>query len=86
MSGTTLAAPLAEHLDRLRAAVDEALVRWLPTEADCPGTLAAAIRYAVFPGGKRLRPILALLACEACGGGPEAAMPGACAVELVHCY
>jgi len=44
------------------------------------------MRYSVFAGGKRLRPILALAAAEACGGDPECALPAACAVELVHTY
>jgi geranylgeranyl diphosphate synthase type II len=77
---------LAEHLAALRRAVDAALDRWLPTERDCPPTLAAAMRYAVFPSGKRLRPVLVLLAAEACGGSIDVAMPAASAVELVHCY
>jgi geranylgeranyl diphosphate synthase type II len=73
-------------MERLRACVDRALDAWLPAEPDCPRPLAEAMRYAVFPGGKRLRPILVLLASEACGGSDERAMPAACAVELVHCY
>ena len=86
MSGPALLASLSERLQTLRVAVDEALDHWLPTDTDCPSTLAAAMRYAVFPGGKRLRPVLVLLGCEACGGRQDAAMPGACAVELVHSY
>jgi geranylgeranyl diphosphate synthase type II len=77
---------LIERLDAIRTAVDAALDRWLPTEQDCSTALAAAMRYAVFPSGKRLRPALVLLAAEACGGAIEPAMPAACAVELVHCY
>jgi geranylgeranyl diphosphate synthase type II len=86
LSSGTVSSPLLDRLESLRAAVDAALDRWLPTEADCPAALAAAIRYAVFPAGKRLRPMLVLLGCEACGGRHEAALPAACAVELVHCY
>ncbi len=84
----TIATPtqLAESLDTHRTAVDAALEGWLPHEMDCPESLAAAMRYAVFPGGKRLRPMLVILACESCGGTIQAAMPAACAVELVHCY
>ena len=44
------------------------------------------MRYSVFAGGKRLRPALALLAAEACGADPSVALPGACALELVHTY
>ncbi len=80
------AAAWTQYFEARRAAADAALERWLPRKGDCPAPLAAAMRYAVFPGGKRLRPLLAQLACEACGGSADAALPGACAVELVHCY
>ena len=82
---------LPEYLDRSRRRVDDALAAYLP-EADasagaaCPLRLAAAMRYSVLGGGKRLRPVLCLMAAEACGGDPDAAMPAACALELVHTY
>jgi geranylgeranyl diphosphate synthase type II len=44
------------------------------------------MRYSVLGGGKRLRPLLCLMAAEACGGTAEAALPAACALELVHTY
>ena len=44
------------------------------------------MRHAVFPGGKRIRPLLTLMACRAAGGNEAAAMAPACSVELVHCY
>ena len=44
------------------------------------------MRYSLLAPGKRLRPLLVLLATEACGGQIEAAMPAACAVEMVHAY
>lgn len=78
-------APLA-HLQHLREGVEEALARWLEFEPGCPPRLEEAMRYAVLQGGKRLRPLLALLACEACGGDAALAMPAACAVEFVHAY
>ncbi len=86
MSVSTSQDSLATHLSARRAAVDAALERWLPCEPAVPAALAAAMHYAVFPGGKRLRPALVLLACDACGGDEQAGMPAACAVELVHCY
>jgi geranylgeranyl diphosphate synthase type II len=52
----------------------------------CPGVLNQAIRYSLLAGGKRLRPLLVLLATEACEGSAEDAMPAACAVEMVHTY
>ena len=65
--------------------------RYLPEESDdpaaaCPARLAAAMRYSVLGGGKRLRPLLCLMAAEACGAEPEAALPAACALEMVHTY
>lgn len=66
--------------------VDSALDRLLPKVDEPPGTLHGAIRHSMFAGGKRLRPILLLAACEACGGDAEKAIPAACAVECIHTY
>jgi len=86
LTGRVEAQTLSEYMDRLRAAVEDALEHCLPSGNSCPPRLAEAMRYAVFPGGKRIRPVLTLAACEACGGRIEAALPAACAVELIHCY
>ena len=67
-------------------AVEETLERWLPEPSTPPTRLHAAMRHLVFPGGKRLRPALALAAAEAVGGPAAAALPMAAAVELVHIY
>ncbi|MCP5285853.1 MAG: polyprenyl synthetase family protein [Burkholderiaceae bacterium] len=70
-----------------RAALDEvegALSAWVP--ADAPAGLGEAMRYGVLDGGKRLRPLLVLAACDATGGDREAAMRAAVAVELIHAY
>lgn len=82
---------LADYLAEARRRVDAALDRYLPAvedgpDAPCPPRLAAAMRHSVMGGGKRLRPVLALMAAEACGGDPAAALPAACALELVHTY
>jgi geranylgeranyl diphosphate synthase type II len=79
---------LGETLSRARAAIEQALASACPAEqgGDCPPRLAAAMRYATLGGGKRLRPVLTLLAAEACGGTWEQALPAACAVEMIHCY
>lgn len=66
--------------------VDEALDRFLPREDDLPASIHKSMRYSVFAGGKRIRPILMLAACEAVGGELEAAMPAACAMEMIHTY
>lgn len=71
---------------RLRARVDAALDVYTHLPADCPERLREAIRYSLLAPGKRLRPLLALSAAEACGGTIEDAMPAACAVEMIHAY
>ena len=63
---------------------EEALDHLVPAAA--PAGLGAAMRYAVLAGGKRLRPLLVLAACEAVGGDRNAAIRAACAVELIHAY
>lgn len=65
-------------------AVERALDAWVP--ADTPAGLGHAMRYGVLDGGKRLRPLLVLAACEAVGGQREAALRAAVAVELIHAY
>ncbi len=73
-------------LDAVRAAVDATLDEWLPRPDAPPTRLHESMRYSVFAGGKRVRPILAILACRAAGGSDDAAMPGACAIECIHTY
>lgn len=53
---------------------------------DCPRNLRDAIRYSLLAPGKRLRPVLCLMACEAVGGTREDALAGAMALEMMHCY
>jgi geranylgeranyl diphosphate synthase type II len=82
---------LSEYLDRARSRIEEALTRYLPevsegSDSACPARLASAMRYSLLAGGKRLRPVLCLMAAEACGGDVEAAIPAACALEMVHTY
>lgn len=69
-----------------RRRIDDELERLLPDEATAPARLHQAMRYAVFAGGKRIRPALALLACETQGGDPADALPGAAALEMIHTY
>lgn len=57
-----------------------------PLGSECPARLRDAMRYSLLGPGKRLRPLLVLLAARACGGSVQAAMPAACAVEMVHAY
>ncbi len=76
------------HLD----AVERALETWVTVDAPvgldhgAPAALVAAMRYAVLDGGKRLRPLLVMAACEAVSGNAQAALRAACATELIHAY
>jgi geranylgeranyl diphosphate synthase, type II len=74
------------YLKERAAAVDEALERLLPPETDPPATIHKAMRYSVFAGGKRLRPVLVIAGAEAVGGAMERVMPAACAMECIHTY
>ncbi len=73
-------------LDDLRSFIEEELDRWLGTADEIEPALARAMRYSVFSGGKRVRPVLTLLACRVVSGHFEAALPAACAVEMIHTY
>lgn len=77
---------LADYLKNQMAVINTALDTLLPPETERPEKLHAAMRYSIFAGGKRLRPVLCLTACEACGGDPQRAIPAACALELLHTY
>ena len=77
---------LPSYLRTRQKEVDQALDRFLPKAATKPATIHKAMRYSLFAGGKRLRPILCLAAAEACGGTIAKALPLACAVECIHTY
>ncbi|MCL1920779.1 MAG: polyprenyl synthetase family protein [Kiritimatiellaeota bacterium] len=69
-----------------KAFIEARLSACLPPPGARPERLTDAMRYAVMPGGKRLRAILCLAAAEAAGGRAEDAAHAACAVELLHAY
>ncbi len=77
---------LPKYLRARGKEVDRALDRFLPKASAKPPTIHQAMRYSVFAGGKRLRPILCLAAAEACGGPATRALPLACAMECIHTY
>lgn len=77
---------LKAYLNDRQNIVEEALTRYLPSEDNIPAEIFKAIRYSVFAGGKRIRPILCLAAVEALGGDIAQALPVACALELIHTY
>ncbi|QDT98962.1 polyprenyl synthetase family protein [Gimesia aquarii] len=75
-----------DRWSHLQSLVNRQLPESLDLSTDCPPILKEAMSYSLSAGGKRLRPILVLLSCEACGGELEAALPAACAIEMVHTY
>ena len=77
---------LEEYLQRQSRAIDVALESYLDKYPGRQQTIARAMRYGVFPGGKRIRPILTVAAGELFGAPVSRVMPFACAVELVHAY
>ncbi|RLB72192.1 MAG: polyprenyl synthetase family protein [Deltaproteobacteria bacterium] len=77
---------LQTYLQERVRLVDSTLDRFLPGVDSLPTRLHAAMRYSVFAGGKRIRPILMLAACEAVGGEMKNVLPAACAIEMVHSY
>jgi geranylgeranyl diphosphate synthase, type II len=98
----TAAQPLKTYLQQHCRRVDDALERFLPSPPSCPPVISEAMRYSLFAGGKRFRPVLVLAAAEAIAErpglqqrpghatGPEdawrLALPAACAIEMIHTY
>ncbi len=77
---------LEDYLAQRIQLIDAELEKLLPAAESRPARLHEAMRYSVFAGGKRIRPILLLAACDAVGGEPEDALPAACALEMIHTY
>ena len=86
MTGRTETLDLQSYLAANKRLVDETLDSLLPKSTGPAATVVEAMRYAVTGGGKRLRPILAMAACEACGGTFDDVLEPAAAVELIHTY
>ena len=74
------------YLSDARDRVDEALAYCLSQRVPQGSRAGQAMHYSLMAGGKRLRPILCLAGCEACGGNRSDALPAACAVEMIHTY
>lgn len=77
---------LSDYINFICAQTDKALDAALPSESEQPVTLHRAMRYSIFAGGKRMRPVLCTAAAEACGGTWQDAMPVCCALEMMHAY
>jgi geranylgeranyl diphosphate synthase type II len=77
---------IASYLAEKRMLINEALARFIPPSKELHHTVVEAMRYSLFAGGKRIRPILCISGWEAAGGGDAAVMPFACALEMIHTY
>ncbi|MFH1073901.1 MAG: farnesyl diphosphate synthase [Candidatus Firestonebacteria bacterium] len=75
-----------KYLNSRCALVDKALDKMMPERAEYPSIINQAMRYSVFAGGKRVRPVLVIMAAEALGYEASRVMPTACAMELIHTY
>src|ERR1700683_2637470 len=77
---------LREYLARQQQLVDAELVRLVPSEDTPPATIHRAMRYSLFAGGKRIRPILCIEAARAVSDAGDGAIAAACSLELIHTY
>ena len=77
---------LTEYLARQQARADHALNRWVPPESTLPESIHKAMRYSLFAGGKRIRPILCMAAAESVSDFPAGVESCACTLELIHTY
>ena len=77
---------IREYLANIGSLIDDALGLYLPDEERMPQSLHKAMRYSIFAGGKRIRPVLMMAACDAVGGQRDNAIPAACAMEMIHTY
>ncbi len=78
--------PLHSYFETRRKMVEKALDHYMDKTTSNPELIYEAMRYSVFAGGKRLRPVLVLMGAEICGKKPEIALPTAAAMELIHTY
>jgi geranylgeranyl diphosphate synthase, type II len=77
---------LDQYMAHQQKRVDAALDRWVPAEGEDPVLIHRAMRYSLFAGGKRIRPLLAIAAAEAVSDSPSGIENAACSLELIHTY
>jgi geranylgeranyl diphosphate synthase, type II len=77
---------LAEYVSHQQIRIDQALRHWVPPESAPPESIHKAMRYSLFAGGKRIRPILCIAAAEAVSDSPVGIESAACTLELIHTY
>ncbi len=75
-----------KYLSQRRTTIDKAISEYIPKGEKYARLLLDAVRYSLMSGGKRIRPILTLAACEAVSGGFKKAIPAAVAIEMIHTY
>jgi geranylgeranyl diphosphate synthase type II len=77
---------LSEYLSEQQRLVDTTLDRWVPSEEAPPEIIHKAMRYSLFAGGKRIRPVLCIAAAQAVADAPSGVENAACSLELIHTY
>ena len=77
---------ISEYIEHQQKRTEAALDRWVPAESLDPSTIHRAMRYSLFAGGKRIRPLLAIAAAEAVADAPAGIESAACPLELIHTY
>ena len=77
---------LREYVEYQQKRIDRALDRWVPSEQTLPEAIHKAMRYSLFAGGKRIRPILCIAAAETISDDPAGIEDAACSLELIHTY
>jgi geranylgeranyl diphosphate synthase type II len=86
MKYQTVGFSLSEYLKAKQDIINKWLIRLIPPENAFPATIHKSIHYSLMAGGKRIRPILTIASAESVGGDMEAALPFACAIEMIHTY
>ncbi len=77
---------LEEYLEIKKRIVDRALEKYLPKRDGFSYEISESMRYTLFAGGKRIRPVLCMASAEAVGGSTDTVLPVACAIEMIHTY
>ena len=77
---------LEQYLSDLQHRIEQTLDRWVPAETVAPETIHKAMRYSLFAGGKRIRPVLCVASAEAVADAPQGIENAACTLELIHTY
>jgi len=81
-----VASKIEHYLKEKRSLVEQALQECMPEPTGLAGEVVKSMRYSLFAGGKRIRPILCIAGAEAVGGSADDVLPVACALELIHSY